>query len=57
MTCDNITCSIFIICQNKDRPCPANTSRTRIIHNGYRTMALQEQKIRMDSIDFNGDFG
>jgi hypothetical protein len=45
-----------VICQNKDKPCPANTARTVIIHNGYAEMARQEQSMRASSIDFSGDW-
>lgn len=24
MTCTNTACAIFVVCQNKDRPCPGN---------------------------------
>jgi len=57
MTCLNAHCSIFIICQNKDEPCPANTARTVIVHNGYAAMARTEQAMRNAAIEFRGDFG
>ena len=56
MTCLNARCAIWVICQNKDKPCPANTARTVIIHNGYAEMARQEQSMRASSIDFSGDW-
>ena len=57
MTCTNTSCSIFIICQKKDKPCPSNRTRTVIVHNGYRAMAMQEQQMRMSAIDFTGNHG
>jgi len=56
MTCTNARCSIFIICQNKTKPCPANTARTVIVHNGYAAMARTEQAMRMSAINFKGDW-
>jgi hypothetical protein len=56
MICENTTCAIFIVCQNKDQPCPGNTSRTLGIHSGYAAMAAQEQRMRMCAIDYNGDW-
>jgi hypothetical protein len=56
MTCTNASCAIFIICQNKDKPCPGNASFTRIVRNGYRTMQMQEHAMRASSIDNRGDW-
>jgi hypothetical protein len=58
MTCTNAACAIFTVCQNKYRkPCPARFFKTTIVHNGYAAMARQEQRMRMSSIDFSGDWG
>lgn len=57
MTCTNATCPIFIICQNKGKPCPSNAPRRTTIHNGYRAMAVQEYAMRASAIDFTGDHG
>jgi len=56
MTCTNASCSIWVICQNKTKPCPGNASFTRIVRNGYAVMARQEQQMRNSSIDFAGDW-
>lgn len=56
MTCDNQSCNIFVVCQKKHLPCPGNTPKTRIVYNGYRTMAMQEQTMRASAIEFKGDF-
>jgi hypothetical protein len=56
MTCVNTTCAIFVVCQNKTKPCPGNTTFTRIVHNGYAAMAAQEQAMRNSAIDFSGDW-
>jgi hypothetical protein len=56
MTCTNAACAIFVVCQNKDRPCPANTPRTVIVHNGYAAMAMQEYHLRDSAIDYSGDW-
>jgi len=57
MTCANARCLYWITCQKKERPCPANTARTVIVHNGYAAMARQEQAMRNAAIEFRGDFG
>jgi hypothetical protein len=57
MTCTNATCAIYIVCQNKDLPCPGNATLNKVIRNGYAAMARQEQRMRMSSIDFSGDWG
>jgi len=54
--CTNTTCAIFVVCQNKHKPCPGNASFTRIVHNGYAAMARQEYAMRMSAIDFAGDW-
>ena len=56
MTCTNAACAIWITCQKKHRPCPGNASFTRIMHNGYAAMAMQEQRMRMSAIDYSGDW-
>jgi hypothetical protein len=57
MTCTNTGCSIFTVCQKKDRlpACPGSVARIRIVHNGYATMAMQEYSMRSSAIDFTGD--
>lgn len=54
MTCSNKSCPIFIVCQKKHKSCQSSTSR--VLYNGYRVMAAQEQRMRMASIEFKGDF-
>lgn len=56
MTCTNTACAIFVTCQKKDRACPGNASHTRIVRNGYATMARQEQAMRASAIEFAGDW-
>jgi hypothetical protein len=56
MTCTNATCSIWVICQNKAKPCPGNASFTRIVRNGYRTMQMQEHAMRASAIEARGDW-
>jgi hypothetical protein len=63
MSCDRTTCPIYIVCQKKANPYPQclDTGKSgkhiRIIHNGYAAMALQEQQLRADAIDYAGDWG
>jgi hypothetical protein len=54
--CLNATCAIFVVCQNKAKPCPGNASFTGIVRNGYRTMQMQEFAMRASAIEFRGDF-
>jgi hypothetical protein len=54
--CLNTSCAIFVVCQNKDKPCPGNAAHTRIVRNGYAVMARQEQAMRASSIDYSGDW-
>ncbi len=56
MTCTNASCAIWVICQNKDKPCPANTARTVVTHNGYAAMARQEYAMRASAIEMKGDW-
>jgi hypothetical protein len=56
MTCANARCLYWITCQKKERPCPANTARTVIVHNGYAAMATTEYKMRDSAINFKGDW-
>lgn len=49
-------CSL-IGCQNKDNPPKACiTPGVSFVQNGYKTMAMQEQMMRRDAIDFSGDW-
>ena len=57
MTCTNASCAIWVICQNKSKPCPGNASFARIVRNGYRTMQMQEHAMRASAIEFKGDHG
>lgn len=55
--CTNASCAIFVVCQNKSKPCPASRSfKVHVVQNGYRAMARQEYAMRMSSIEFKGDF-
>lgn len=54
--CTNAACAIFVVCQNKTKPCPGNAAHTRIVRNGYRTMQMQELAMRASAIEFKGDF-
>ena len=56
MTCTNAACAIWVICQNKTKPCPGNAAHTRNVRNGYRTMQMQELAMRTSAIEFRGDF-
>jgi len=56
MTCTNTRCLYWVTCQKKERPCPANASRTVIVHNGYAAMARQEHMMRSSSIEYSGDW-
>lgn len=56
MTCLNSSCAIYMTCQKKHKPCPGNAPSARRT-NGYAAMAWQEQRMRMSSIDFSGDWG
>ena len=52
-------CDMNITCQKKANPpraCLLNQMPAKILQNGYQTMARQEHKMRMDAIDFSGDF-
>jgi hypothetical protein len=53
--CANTTCAIFVVCQNKTKPCPG-ASYANQKHSGYAAMAAQEQRMRMCAIDYNGDW-
>lgn len=55
MTCSNKYCPVFIVCQKKHKPCQSKPF-AGILQNGYRAMAAQEQKMRMSSIDYRGNF-
>ena len=55
MTCLNSSCAIFVICQNKDKPCPGNAPSARHT-NGYAAMARQEQRMRNSAIEFGGSW-
>jgi flagellin-like protein len=50
--CNNTACSIYVICQNKDLPCPGKIAQP--VRNGYAAMASQEQAMRNSAIDFDG---
>ena len=54
--CNNTACSIYVICQKKDHPCPGNATSARYT-NGYAAMAWQEQRLRDSAIEFAGDWG
>ena len=54
--CLNAACAIFVVCQNKTKPCPGYAAHTRIVRNGYRTMQMQELAMRASAIEFRGDF-
>jgi hypothetical protein len=56
MTCTNARCIYWITCQKKHKPCPANTARTVIVHNGYAAMARTEQMMRASAIEYSGDW-
>lgn len=57
MTCPNPACTLHTVCQRKDNPPAGCTApRTRIVRNGYATMAMEEQRMRMSAIEFRGDF-
>jgi hypothetical protein len=62
MTCTRTICPIWITCQKKVTPPPAclvtgfPEPKHRIIHNGYAAMAFQEQQIRMDAIEYSGEW-
>jgi hypothetical protein len=48
----------LIGCQKMHRPMPQCVAvpQVRVAKNGYRAMAFQEQRMRMDAIEFRGDF-
>jgi hypothetical protein len=64
MDCPNTRCSIYLICQNKDKPCPGNAVEKAtygnrsvpLMYSGYAAMARQEQAMRNSAIDFAGDW-
>ena len=53
MTCTNARCSIWVICQNKGKPCPAS-GLGAVVRNGYAAMAMTEYKLRDGAINFKG---